>query len=106
MQNYMLRRRRKHSDNADGSGKRIATASESWGRKKNDQMSPLLLSLLPHLHLHLNAEKGGEREGSLGYLTLCKLIFLLVLVIRKTYANFSLHDTKEVVTVFSQNGIG
>lgn len=69
-------------------------------------MSPLLLSLLPHLHLHLNAEKGGEREGSLGYLTLCKLIFLLVLVIRKTYANFSLHDTKEVVTVFSQNGIG
>lgn len=63
-------------------------------------MSPLLLSLLPHLHLHLNAEKGGEREGSLGYLTLCKLIFLLVLVIRKTYANFSLHDTKEVVTVF------
>lgn len=30
-------------------------------KKKNDQMSPLLLSLLPHLHLHLNASAQPER---------------------------------------------
>lgn len=68
----MLRRRRKHSDNAVGEaakGSQQPTRAEAV--KKNDQMSPQLLSLLPHLHLHLNAEKGVERErGSLRCLTL------------------------------------
>jgi len=70
----MLRRRKGRRTST-----RIATNAT---KKKNDQMSPLLLSLLPHLHLHLNADADyeDEAEKDTGHVTLWKLIFLLVLV--------------------------